>query len=250
MAASVTAALLVIGDEILTGRTKDKNIGYVAEYLTGIGIDLREVRVVPDVEAEIVAAVNALRQRYTYVFTTGGIGPTHDDITVDGIAAALGRPVIVHPRARAVLEAFYAERGGINEARLRMARVPEGAELIENHFSGAPGIHVENIYILAGVPRIASMMLDSLTGSLEGGRPMLSRTLGGWIQESEVAELLGETERAHERCQIGSYPFFREGRPGANFVIRSDDETALADCAVALLASLRAMGKDVVEGGI
>lgn len=245
-----TAALLVIGDEILSGRTQDRNVAQVATWLNIQGIRLREVRVVPDVIEAIAEAVNALRAGHDYLFTTGGIGPTHDDITVDGVASALGRAVIVHPQAQAILERFYAERGGLNEARLRMARVPEGAGLIENGYSGAPGIHVENIYVLAGVPRIAAMMLDSLTGKLEGGRPILSRTLGGWIQESEVAALLGDTEKRHEGCQIGSYPFFRDGRAGSNFVIRSDDEAALDACAAVLLAGLRALGKEVIEGGL
>jgi molybdopterin-biosynthesis enzyme MoeA-like protein len=245
-----TAALLVIGDEILSGRTQDKNIAQVGAWLNGQGIRLREVRVVPDRLDMIAGAANALRAAYDYLFTTGGIGPTHDDITVDGIAMALERDVIVHPRARTVLEAYYADKGGVNEARLRMARVPDGADLIENKVSGAPGIRVGNIFILAGVPRIAAMMLEALEGQLEGGRPMLSRTLGGWIMESEVATLLGDTEKAHPACQIGSYPFFREGRTGANFVIRSDDEAALAACTAELDAALRAMGKEVVEGGI
>jgi len=245
-----TAGLLVIGDEILSGRTQDKNVAQIGTWLNLQGIRLREVRMVPDVIEMIAAATNALRGAYDYVFTTGGIGPTHDDITVDAIAAALGRGVVVHPKARAILEEFYAERGGVNGPRLRMARVPEGAELIENRFSGAPGIHVENIFILAGVPRIASMMLDALTGTIEGGRPVLSRTLGGWIQESEVAALLEATEKSHRGCQIGSYPFFREGRPGANFVIRSDQEAALAACAADLRAGLEALGKEVVEGGV
>lgn len=245
-----TAGLLVIGDEILSGRTQDRNVAQVGAWLNLQGIRLDEVRMVPDRIEAIAGAVNALRGAYDYLFTTGGIGPTHDDISVDGIAAALGREVIVHPRARDVLERFYAERGGLNEARLRMARVPEGADLIENHFSGAPGIHVENIFILAGVPRIAAMMLDSLTGTIEGGRPLLSRTLGGWIQESEVASLLAETEAAFPGSQIGSYPFFRDGRAGANFVVRSADETVLAACGNALRAGLEALGKEVAEGGI
>lgn len=245
-----TAGLLVIGDEILSGRTQDRNVAQVALWLNGQGIRLREVRVVPDRVDMIAAATNALREAYDYLFTTGGIGPTHDDITVDGIALALGREVVVHPRARAVLEAYYADKGGVNEARLRMARVPDGADLIANTVSGAPGIRVGNIYILAGVPRIAAMMLEALAGRLEGGRPLLSRTLGGWIMESEVAALLGDTEKAHSRCQVGSYPFFRDGRTGANFVIRSDDAAALDACTGALAAALRAMGKDVMEGGI
>ncbi len=245
-----TAGLLVIGDEILSGRTQDRNVAQVGTWLNLQGIRLAEVRMIPDRIETIAEATNALRGAYDYLFTTGGIGPTHDDITVDGIAAALGREVIVHPQARAILEGFYEDRGGINEARLRMARVPDGAELIENRFSGAPGIHVENIYILAGVPRIAAMMLESLVGKIEGGRPLLSATLGGWIAESEVATLLGETEKAHPGTQIGSYPFFREGRAGANFVIRSADEIIVAECAAALRAGLEALGKDVVEGGL
>jgi molybdenum cofactor synthesis domain-containing protein len=245
-----TAALLVIGDEILSGRTQDKNVAEVATWLNLQGIRLREVRMVPDVIETIATAINALRAGHDYLFTTGGIGPTHDDITVDAIAAALDREVVVHPKARAVLGTFYADRGGLNEPRLRMARVPAGADLIENRFSGAPGIHVENIYILAGVPRIASMMLDALSGTLPGGRPLLSRTLGGAIQESEVAGLLEATEKAHARCQIGSYPFFRDGKAGANFVIRSDDQVALDACAEALRAGLEAMGKEVVDGGV
>ena len=245
-----TAGLLVIGDEILSGRTQDRNVAQIGTWLNLQGIRLSEVRMVPDQPEVIAAAVNALRTTYDYLFTTGGIGPTHDDITVDAIAAALAIPVVVHPTARAALEAYYSDRGGLNEARLRMARVPEGAELIENRFSGAPGIRIDNVYILAGVPRIAAMMLDALTGQLKGGRPLLSRTLGCWVQESEVAELLEATEGAFERCQIGSYPFFREGRAGANFVVRSDDAALLEACAARLADALVGMGRDVVEGGI
>ena len=159
-------------------------------------------------------------------------------------------PVVVHPKARAVLEAYYATRGGVTEARLRMARVPEGAELIENRMSGAPGIRHGNIFILAGVPHIATLMLEALSGQLEGGRPLLSRTIGCWAPESEVADLLGETERAHPGCQIGSYPFFKEGRVGANFVIRSTDEGALEACAPDLAARLEAAGREVCAEGI
>ena len=248
--APVTAAILVIGDEILSGRTKDKNIGYIAEYLTNSGIDLREVRVVPDVAEEIVAAVNALRGRYTYLFTTGGIGPTHDDITVDSIAAALGVPVVVHPRARAILEAYYETRGGLTDARLRMARVPQGGALIENRMSGAPGIHIANIFVMAGVPPIAAAMLDSLTGTMEGGRPVVSGTLGCWVGESEVAGMLGEVERAHDGVAIGSYPFFREGRTGANFVVRATDPAVVDACLADLTDRLRTAGHDPVAGGI
>jgi molybdenum cofactor synthesis domain-containing protein len=245
-----TAALIVIGDEILSGRTQDKNIAQIAAWLGVQGIRLKEVRVVADDSAAIGEAVNALRARSDYLFTTGGIGPTHDDITVDAIAAALGVGVIVHPQAKAILETYYETRGGLNEMRLRMARVPEGAELIPNRYTGAPGIRHGNIFIMAGVPSITAGMLDALSGTLPGGALLLSETVGCWCQESEVAKLLGETERAHPGCQIGSYPFWREGRTGANFVIRSTDAEMLAACARALAAGLDAMDRPAVPGGI
>jgi molybdenum cofactor synthesis domain-containing protein len=241
-----TAALLVIGDEILSGRTQDRNVAQVAQWLNLQGIRLAEVRVVGDEMGRIGDALNALRAAYDYVFTTGGIGPTHDDITVDAIAAALGVDVIVHPKARETLEAYYESRGGITEARLRMARVPQGAELIENPMSGAPGIRLGNIFILAGVPYIAGLMLEALSGRLEGGRPLLSVTVGCWAPESEVADVLRETEAAHPGCQIGSYPFFREGRVGANFVIRSVDSGLIAACREELEKRLEAGGRKVV----
>jgi molybdenum cofactor synthesis domain-containing protein len=245
-----TAALLVIGDEILSGRTQDRNIAQVGGWLNLQGIRLAEVRVVPDVVERIAEAVNALRAGNDYLFTTGGIGPTHDDITVDSIAHALGVPVVVHPPAREILEAYYESRGGISEARLRMARVPEGAELIENRMSGAPGIRFGNIFILAGVPHIATIMLEALSGTLEGGKPLLSRTIGCRVPESEVAEMLAEVERAHEGCQIGSYPFFKDGRVGANFVVRSTDPAALEACSDDLAARLEAEGREIVRDGI
>lgn len=245
-----TAGLIVIGDEILSGRTHDKNIAQVASWLQVQGIRLAEVRVVPDVEARIVEAVNALRAAYDYLFTTGGIGPTHDDITVDAVAAALGVPVVIHPEARALLERYYETRGGLNEGRLRMARVPEGSELIPNRMSGAPGIRRGNLFLMAGVPHITAGMLDALTGQLEGGAPLLSETLGGWIAESEVADILRRTEAAFDSCQIGSYPFFREGRVGANFVIRSVSAADLSACCEALVAGLAAEGHSVTRGGI
>jgi molybdenum cofactor synthesis domain-containing protein len=245
-----TAALVVIGDEILSGRTQDKNIAQVAAWLGVQGIRLAEVRVVPDRTGAIVEAVNALRAANDYLFTTGGIGPTHDDITVDAVAEAMGVGVIVHSEARAILEDYYADRGGLNEARLRMARVPEGAELIPNRFTGAPGIRIANVFLMAGVPQITSGMLDALTGTLEGGARMLTETVGCWVAESEVAEMLARIEGAHSGCQIGSYPFWREGRGGANFVIRSTDATMLAACAGALVEELEGIGRPSVIGGI
>ncbi|QFI62906.1 competence/damage-inducible protein A [Qipengyuania flava] len=246
-----TAGLVVIGDEILSGRTHDKNIAQIASWLQVQGIRLSEVRVVPDVIERIVEAVNALCEGYDYLFTTGGIGPTHDDITVDAVAAALGVEVVIHPDARAILEKYYADKpGGLNEARLRMARVPEGAELIPNRMSGAPGIKLGNIHLMAGVPHITAGMLDALTGTLEGGLPLLAETIGCWTPESEVADILRQVETAHENCQIGSYPFFREGRVGANFVVRSTSREELRSCVDSLCDGLATAGFDFTPGGI
>jgi molybdenum cofactor synthesis domain-containing protein len=243
-----TAALVVIGDEILSGRTEDKNIAQVARWLNGQGIRLVEVRVVPDEEKAIVVAVNALRPSYDYVFTTGGIGPTHDDITVDSMAAAFGVPVIVHPEARHILEDYYRDRPlGLTEARLRMARVPAGAELIPNPTSGAPGVKMGNVFILAGVPNIAKAMLEALDGELEGGRPMVSVTVRAHAAESDVADLLKQVQDEHPGVAIGSYPFYREGNFGADFVVRSDDEELANACAEALRRRLKKADVDVEE---
>ena len=244
------AALLVIGDEILSGRTQDKNVAQVAVWLNRQGIRLEEVRVVPDVEARIAEAVNALRAAYDYLLTTGGIGPTHDDITVDSIAAAFGVPVVIHPKAREILEQYYAVRGGVTDARLRMARVPQGAELIPNPTSGAPGVRIGNVYIMAGVPSIAAAMLEALDGKLEGGRPMLSATVGAYAPESEVADLLRETEEAHDGVAIGSYPFFKEGRYGANFVVRAEDGELVERTSSDLQRRLFEAGIEPFPGGI
>ena len=246
-----TAALLVIGDEILSGRTQDRNVAQVALWLNEQGIRLVEVRIVPDDIDRIGAAVNTLRAAHDYLFTTGGIGPTHDDITVDAIAVAFGVGVVVHPQARKILEDYYRDRpGGLSDARLRMARVPEGAELIPNATSGAPGVRMGNVYILAGVPYIAEAMLQALSGRLEGGRPVVSVTVGARAPESEVADLLRETEDANPGVAIGSYPFFREGRYGANFVIRSEDGELARRTGEALSARLREAGYEPVEGGL
>jgi molybdenum cofactor synthesis domain-containing protein len=245
-----TAAAVIIGDEILSGRTHDKNIAQIASWLQVQGIRLTEVRVVADDMAAIAEAVNALRTKHDYLFTTGGIGPTHDDITVDAVAEALGLEVVIHPEARAMLEDYYTTRGGLNEGRLRMARVPAGAELIPNHYTGAPGIRLGNLFLMAGVPHITAGMLDGLTGELEGGAPLLSEVIGSWVPESEVAVLLREVEEAHEGCQIGSYPFFREGRNGANFVVRSTDPEALKSCVDTLCEGLGEAGWDFTPGGI
>lgn len=245
-----TAALVVIGDEILSGRTQDKNVAQIASWLNVQGIRLAEVRVVADVEAAIVEAVNGLRARNDYLFTTGGIGPTHDDITVDAVAAALGVGVVVHPEARAILERYYADKGGINDGRLRMARVPDGAELIPNRMSGAPGIRIGNLFVMAGVPHITAGMLDALTGTLEGGRPLVSVTIGAFAPESEVAELLRQAEQANDGVSIGSYPFFKQGKVGGNFVVRSEDEALARRVSEELGRDLEAAGYAVTEGGI
>jgi molybdenum cofactor synthesis domain-containing protein len=235
-AASVTAALLVIGDEILSGRTKDKNIGYIAEYLTGIGIDLREVRVVPDVEDEIVAAVNALRARYAYLFTTGGIGPTHDDITADSVARAFGVHIDVDPRAVAMLRERYKPED-LNEARLRMARIPHGADLVDNPISRAPGFRIGNVIVMAGVPTIMQAMLDNVAPTLETGARMLVETVdAGNVPEGLYAAGLGEIAAHHAGVSIGSYPSFTVAGFANQIVVRGKDRAAVDAAAGAVRA--------------
>jgi molybdenum cofactor synthesis domain-containing protein len=229
----VTAALLVIGDEILSGRTKDKNIGYIAEYLTNIGIDLREVRVVPDVEEEIVAGLNALRVRYDHVFTTGGIGPTHDDITADAVAKAFGVSIDVDPRAVAMLQSRVPPLP-LNEARLRMARIPAGATLIENSASKAPGFSIGNVHVMAGVPFIMQAMLDALAPTLRKGRKMLSRTVFANMGEGVIAKGLADVQAAFPDVTIGSYPKQVDGRFTTDLVVRSRDEVRLTEAARAV----------------
>ncbi len=237
---AVTAGLLVIGDEILSGRTKDKNIGYIAEYLTGIGVDLKEVRVVPDEESEIVAALDALRRRYTYVFTTGGIGPTHDDITADCVAKAFGVPIGYDPRAVAAMRERFAAMGTeMNEARMRMARVPAGAELVTNKISAAPGFWIGNVIVMAGVPAIMQAMLDDVAPKLKTGAKMLSETVRADAREGDIGTELGEVAKAHPGTSIGSYPFFDEKRgPNTNIVVRARDPQALAAAKAAVEAML------------
>jgi molybdenum cofactor synthesis domain-containing protein len=245
-----TAALVVIGDEILSGRPEDKNIAQVANWLNRQGIRLSEARVVPDRQEAIVSAVNALRASHDYLFTTGGIGPTHDDITIDAIAAAFQVPVVVHPEARRILEDYYRDRPlGLTEARLRMARVPEGAELVPNPTSGAPGVRMANVFILAGVPNIAAAMLDVLDGKLEGGRPMVSVTVRAYAAESDVAELLKQVQDEHPGVAIGSYPFYGGGRFGADFVVRSDDGELARRCAAELRGRLLERDIEVADAG-
>jgi len=224
---TITAALVVIGEEILSGRTQDANIAYVATHLGKIGIALREVRVVPDLEREIVSAVNALRPVYTYVFTTGGIGPTHDDITTDSIAKAFGVSVDIDPRAVQAMRKGYNDTD-LTPTRLRMARIPQGADLIDNPISKAPGYMLENVIVMAGVPRIMQVMLDSVSSRLRTGRKMLSRSVRVDVPEGEAAPGLAALQDAHPTVQIGSYPFFERGRLGTHVVLRSVDADALA----------------------
>ena len=236
----VTAAILVIGDEILSGRTKDKNIGYIAEYLTKIGIDLREVRVVADDEAAIVEALNGLRGRYSYVFTTGGIGPTHDDITADCVAKAFGVPIDHDPRAVAIMKERYAALGTeMNEARMRMTRVPKGAGLVPNRVSAAPGFWIGNVIVMAGVPSIMQAMLDEVAPKLATGARMLSETVRADCREGDIGTELGEIAKANPEVLIGSYPFVDEVRgPNTNIVVRARDPAHLAAAKAAVEAML------------
>lgn len=233
-AASVTAALLVIGDEILSGRTKDQNIYYIADYLSKIGIDLREVRVVPDMTAEIVAAVNALRARYDYLFTTGGIGPTHDEITAGAVAAALNVEIAEDPRAmKLLLERI--KPGDLNEARRRMARIPNGARLIANKISAAPGFWIANVIVMAGVPAIMQVMLDDVAPKLKTGAPMIVETIpAGGLFEGAYAETLGDLAAANPELSIGSYPAFRDGGLHNEIVVRGKDAAKVAAAAAAI----------------
>lgn len=237
----ITAGLLVIGDEILSGRTKDRNIGYIAEYLTGIGIDLKEVRIVSDDEDAIVDAVNALRHAYTYVFTTGGIGPTHDDITADSVARAFGVPIDVDERAVALLRQRHTP-DRLTEARLRMARIPQGADLVQNSVSAAPGFMLENVIVMAGVPRIMQVMLDNVAKRLRTGRRMLTRTVRVERPEGDVAPGLRRLAEAFPDVQMGSYPFFEQQKLGTQIVLRCADPGMLEAARAGLWAMLEEEG--------
>lgn len=247
MADIATAAVLLIGDEVLSGRTKDKNLGFIADYLTALGIDLKEARVVADDEADIVAAVNALRARYTYVFSTGGIGPTHDDITADCMAKAFGVGISHHPEAVEILMQHFASIGREpNEARMRMARVPEGASLIHNSVSKAPGFRMENVFVMAGVPKVMQAMMDALAPSLSRGVPMQSRTIAFQGGEGDIAKPLKEIQERFGDVIIGSYPFESPLGFNTNLVLRSRDQTRLAtatDEVIAAAEALRVAGK-------
>lgn len=236
----VTAALLVIGDEILSGRTKDQNIGFIAEHLTSIGIRLQEVRVVPDVEGEIVAAVNALREKYTYLLTTGGIGPTHDDITADSVGKAFDVSVAIDARAEKVLRDYYEAKGlEVTPSRLRMARLPAGAELIDNPVSAAPGFRIGNVIVMAGVPSIMQVMLRGVTPTLDTGAALLSITIPVDRPESEIADAFSAHQQRYRDVAMGSYPLLRNGRPATDLVLRCSDLARLNDATATLKAALK-----------
>ena len=240
-AKTVTACIVVIGNEILSGRTRDANIQYLATELGVLGVQVRECRIIPDVEATVVATINEVRKKFDYVFTTGGIGPTHDDITADSVAKAFGVSIDVDPRARKIMEERFTARGvEMNEARLRMARIPAGADLVENKQSGAPGFKIGNVIVMAGVPSIMQAMLDAAAPMLKTGVKMLSETIKGDVREGDIGTELGEIAKAHPNVSIGSYPFFDEkSGPNTNLVIRARDAAHIAAAAADVEAMLR-----------
>jgi molybdenum cofactor synthesis domain-containing protein len=246
----VTAAVLVIGDEILSGRTKDKNIGFIADYCTAIGIDLKEVRVISDDESAIVEALNALRAKFTYVFTTGGIGPTHDDITADCVAKAFGVPLDFHPEAIAIMKERVAKMGGeLNEARMRMTRIPRGAALVANKVSGAPGFWMDNVITMAGIPTVMQAMLDEVAPKLKTGAKLMSESIRADAKEGDVGTELGAVAKAHPEAIIGSYPFFDEKLgPNTNIVVRARDAEKLAAAKAAVEAMLAKVKAQLAAG--
>jgi len=244
----VTAALLIIGNEILSGRTQDANLAYIALGLNEVGVRLNEVRVVADDEAAIIAALNALRAAYTYVFTTGGIGPTHDDITAECIAKAFGVNLILDERAVDRL-ARQMDRANLNEARLRMAHIPEGGELIDNPISQAPGFRIGNVYVMAGIPRIMQAMFDGVRHSLKGGKKMLSQGIDLYTGEGNIAAGLTEIQNARLDVEIGSYPFSRKGTFGTVIVARGTDAARVTDAIDAVRALAQAQGARYEESG-
>jgi molybdenum cofactor synthesis domain-containing protein len=243
MSENPTAAVLVIGDEILSGRTQDTNTNYIARQLGALGIDLREARIVGDAEAEIIAALNALRARYTYVFTTGGIGPTHDDITADAVAKAFGVGIDYHPEALAMLAARY-KPGEFNEMRKRMARIPQGAELVRNTASVAPGIHIGNVYVMAGVPMIMRAMMEDIVPHLERGAVVHAQTVQARIGEGRIAEGLMRIQNDFPDLALGSYPYYREDGFGVQLVARGRDAARVEAAALAIEAMVRAEGAE------
>jgi molybdenum cofactor synthesis domain-containing protein len=245
--AKVTAALVIIGNEILSGRTQDKNMGWLAAKLTEIGISMTEAKVIPDVESTIISTLQDYSSRFDYVFTTGGIGPTHDDITAACVAKAFGRKLIRDPRAVELLENHYPT-GDLTEARLKMAEIPEGADLIDNPVSAAPGFIVGNVHVMAGVPRIMQAMFDGLKSGLKGGAEVHSVTVTATIGESYMAKGLEAVQNAHPSIDIGSYPFYRSGQVGSSIVLRGTDEGELAIAAEKVRDVMRGLGVEPIEG--
>jgi molybdenum cofactor synthesis domain-containing protein len=247
MSQAPTASVLIIGNEILSGRTPDANLAYIGKKLGGIGVRLCEARVVPDIEEDIVKTVNELRARYTYVITTGGIGPTHDDITAASIAKTFGVKLIEHPEARARLLAYYTETN-LNPARLRMAMTPEGAALIDNPISAAPGFRIENVYVLAGVPNIMQAMMDHIAAHLQHGPAIHTVAISGAVAESTIAEELRIIAEKYPETDIGSYPWFRQGQYGTSLVVRGTDKVGVQAAADAIFAMVEKRGgKPVLE---
>lgn len=238
----LTAALVIIGNEILSGRTQDTNINWIATKMSDRGIKLVEVRVVPDIEDAIIFAVNELRHKVGYLFTTGGIGPTHDDITAATIAKAFGVDFVLNAEAREILLGYYKSEDELTTARLRMAHIPLGATLIDNPVSGAPGFQIENVYVLAGVPRIMQAMLDSILPNLEFGQPYLSNTVSCDLPESRIAETLANIQNRFESVDIGSYPHFRSGLMGLALVLRSTDNDTLHEATQDVVDMVRSYG--------
>jgi molybdenum cofactor synthesis domain-containing protein len=244
----VTACLVIIGNEILSGRTQDINLNYLAKGLGEVGVQMREARVIPDVPETIVATINEVRAKYDYIFTTGGIGPTHDDITAECIAAAFGVKLILHPEARRRLAAHYEKSGiELNEARLRMAHVPEGATLIDNPVSTAPGFRIGNVHVMAGVPKIMQAMFDGIRHGLKGGAKVLSRTVTCALAEGTLAKDLGAIQTDYPHVEIGSYPFWTRTGFGVSLVLRSADAAALEHAHEAVIAMIRGFGGEPIE---
>lgn len=245
---AVTAGIVVIGNEILSGRTLDTNTNTIAKRLAEIGVRLMDVRVVPDIQARIVEAVNECRARYTYVFTTGGIGPTHDDITAEAIAAAFDIPFVRQEQAYAKLVAYYGSEDQVTEARARMAMMPEGTQMIDNPVSGAPGFHLGNVYVMAGVPKIMEAMLDNIIPTLKGGAKIHSEEVSAPIPESRLADDLRAIQAAHEGVDIGSYPHMKDGQLGVSVVVRGEDKQDIAACMIEVKEAMSLREKEYVAG--
>jgi molybdenum cofactor synthesis domain-containing protein len=242
----VTACVLIIGNEILSGRTQDTNLAYIAKGLNEVGVSLREARVIPDVPEVIIATLNEVRAKFDYVFTTGGIGPTHDDITSECVARAFGVPWTLHPEAHKIFLGHY-KPDELNEARLRMAHTPAGASLILNPVSRAPGFRIGNVFVMAGIPRVMQAMFDGVKPQLQGGRPVLSRTVACSLPEGIIAKGLGEIQAAHPELDLGSYPFYRRGEFGTNLVVRGRDADRVAEAVEEVIALVRGLGGNPVE---